>query len=169
MNRMRNSQLLDFNITGENNDSLNVIADAYWKNPSVVELQIGYDASFQLSYKNSVMGSVLAPDIHIGLEANVLHLFGHLKPENLTVASELISDYLRGEATTVTCTGTAINTDNQSIPWLQQMIQQLQLTTSMPGLSNFTFVRDILMEKLGIQFVSNDLILGNATVNGAFQ
>ncbi|KIK68835.1 hypothetical protein GYMLUDRAFT_34828 [Collybiopsis luxurians FD-317 M1] len=101
-------------------------------NPSPFTLDLG-TVVFDLSYKGVFLGSGSGSNTIInGATKSDITLSGVLVPQsgesNLTAVSELFTNYLNGDNSTVVATGrSTLQTDGTEISWLSQGLQALQL------------------------------------------
>ncbi|KAJ4468227.1 hypothetical protein J3R30DRAFT_3715154 [Lentinula aciculospora] len=109
-------------------------------NPSPFTLNLG-TVVFDLSYKDVYLGTGSGSNTVItGAAKNDITLSGTLIPQtgnnNLTVVSELFTNYLNGESSDVIATGkSTLQTDGTAISWLSQGLEALQLHVPFVSLS----------------------------------
>ncbi|KAF5389363.1 hypothetical protein D9757_004389 [Collybiopsis confluens] len=111
---------------------INFQATTVLTNPSPFSLNLG-TVEFDLSYKDVFLGTGTGTNTVItGAAQNDITLSGVLVPQsgasNLAVVSELFTNYLNGDNSTVVATGkSTLQSDGTAIPWLSEGLQALHL------------------------------------------
>ncbi|KAJ4494066.1 hypothetical protein C8J55DRAFT_533507 [Lentinula edodes] len=119
---------------------INFEATTTLNNPSPFSLNLG-TVVFDLSYKDVYLGTGSGSNTVItGAAKNDITLSGTLVPQsgdnNLTVVSELFTNYLNGDSSDVIATGkSTLQTDGTAISWLSQGLEALQLHVPFVSLS----------------------------------
>ncbi|KAJ3724969.1 hypothetical protein DFJ43DRAFT_1197841 [Lentinula guzmanii] len=119
---------------------INFQATTTLNNPSPFSLNLG-TVVFDLSYKDVFLGTGSGLNTVItGAAKNDITLSGTLVPQsgdnNLTVVSELFTNYLNGDSSDVIATGkSTLQADGTAISWLSQGLEALQLHVPFVSLS----------------------------------
>eukprot|EP00921_Rhytidocystis_pertsovi_P025412 GHVQ01041006.1.p1 GENE.GHVQ01041006.1~~GHVQ01041006.1.p1 ORF type:complete len:4271 (+),score=551.06 GHVQ01041006.1:762-13574(+) len=102
--------------------------------PTKLSMRLGA-VVFDLMYRNTLIGSLQLPSLDVKPGANQLMIHGLLHPAtaDLGVASELFSKYVSSQEAMVTVKGVSASlTDGASPPWLQKLINEVQIGFLLP-------------------------------------
>ncbi|KAJ7072466.1 hypothetical protein C8F01DRAFT_1299136 [Mycena amicta] len=128
-----NVAIQDFQLPSDNPaGGIDFVAVTALNNPSPFNLTLG-TVVFALSYKNVALGLGTSTDTIIGPGNNTITLKGvlqnHTDANELSVLSELFTNYLNSKVTPVLATGVStLQNDGSSISWLSSGLQALVLT-----------------------------------------
>ncbi|KAK7690332.1 hypothetical protein QCA50_006989 [Cerrena zonata] len=127
-----NVLLKDLQLPSDNpSGGINFVAATQLTNPSPFTLDLG-TVVFDLSYRNVRLGSGSSPNTKIATGNNTITLAGALEPHNssseLSVVSELFTNYLNGVPSDVIATGkSTLQSDGTEIAWLSTGLSALSL------------------------------------------
>ncbi|KAJ3838704.1 hypothetical protein F5878DRAFT_725102 [Lentinula raphanica] len=154
-----NVNLTDLLLPSDNPaGGINFEATTSLNNPSPFSLDLG-TVVFDLSYKDVFLGTGSGSNTVItGAAKNDITLSGTLIPQsgdnNLTVVSELFTNYLNGDSSDVIATGkSTLQADGTAISWLSQGLEALQLHVPFVSLSGaISPIKSIDIGNLGLVF-----------------
>lgn len=91
---------------------------------------------------------------------NTISFRGFIRPSNLTLFSEFVSNYVNGNTTALEVRGIQIGTGN--ISWVQLMAKSLKTAIQVKGAENPDFIHNVETGLLNLSFVSDDILLAGA-------
>eukprot|EP01006_Ploeotia_vitrea_P024340 TRINITY_DN57128_c0_g1_i1.p1 TRINITY_DN57128_c0_g1~~TRINITY_DN57128_c0_g1_i1.p1 ORF type:complete len:1083 (+),score=474.90 TRINITY_DN57128_c0_g1_i1:42-3290(+) len=118
-----------FDLTHSTEDAVVVVAKVLVVNPAVVDIDPVGALRFDMLYNGSYLGTLVSEPTSLMTGVNELHMTAELTPDNMTVASILMSRYLAGEPTTVQARATAHNAS--TYPLFDSALRGLVLDTTL--------------------------------------
>ncbi|KAE9401586.1 hypothetical protein BT96DRAFT_918717 [Gymnopus androsaceus JB14] len=154
-----NVTLLNLLLPSDNpNGGIDFQATTGLNNPSPFSLDLG-TVVFDLSYQNVLLGTGTGTNTVItGATTNNITLSGTLIPQsgenNLTVVSQLFTNYINGDDSDVIATGrSTLQSDGTAISWLSQGLESLQLHVPFKSLSGaIAPIKSIDIGNMALQF-----------------
>eukprot|EP00002_Diphylleia_rotans_P003357 TRINITY_DN1229_c0_g1_i5.p1 TRINITY_DN1229_c0_g1~~TRINITY_DN1229_c0_g1_i5.p1 ORF type:complete len:1091 (-),score=250.98 TRINITY_DN1229_c0_g1_i5:266-3538(-) len=129
-NSFPNVELLVFDLTKSNATHINVDMQVNMYNPAVLNIDPLGNLEFDIVYKGARMGTLFAENVSVYMGPNILSMAGSIIPDDMDVADELFSRYLRGDDTVVS----AVATENaSSIELYREALVGLELFTTLKG------------------------------------
>lgn len=152
-----NVTLQDFQLPSDNSrGGIDFIANTSLHNPSPFSLDLG-TVVFSLSYQNLSLGMGTSSNTSIAPGPNTIILKGVLQPQNgtqnLTTLSELFTNYINSERSTVIAAGkSALQPDGTSVSWLSTALEALQLEVPFVPATPINPIRTISIGDFALQF-----------------
>lgn len=119
--------------------------------------------TFDLHYEDVFIGRVQS-STSIRSGNNQLSMLGYLRPSNLTVASQLFSNYVNNIPSPIRITGITVN---NVAPWIQSMATSIDIWTTLNGV-NLTLLSDIHLNNFQMELYSDVQLFNGATAESNF-
>eukprot|EP00823_Brevimastigomonas_motovehiculus_P001150 TRINITY_DN11679_c0_g1_i1.p1 TRINITY_DN11679_c0_g1~~TRINITY_DN11679_c0_g1_i1.p1 ORF type:complete len:1132 (+),score=214.35 TRINITY_DN11679_c0_g1_i1:14-3409(+) len=96
---LQNVTIGTFSMKHSTADTIFIDLDTVIQNPSVLGLVSAGNLTMDILYNDVFMGSIVSADLTLLPGENTIHMHGFVKPENESIANELIEHYLSNEPT----------------------------------------------------------------------
>jgi hypothetical protein len=104
---LKNTTISDVDISHSTSDEIILYSTMTTYNPTFTTISPLGDLYFGLYYQDAFMGPVVVSNASLAPGANVLHTKAIIKPDNLTIAGEMMSLYFAGESIEISVVGAA--------------------------------------------------------------
>ncbi|CAG8512217.1 15440_t:CDS:2 [Dentiscutata erythropus] len=121
-------------VTGGSAEHINIELLVSLSNPSNVKIGLNSDVIFDLICNDTIIGSVIIPNLVLERGQNNLTVLAQFSPngdEARQVGQNLLNNFLAGKPNNVSIKG---NSNSTTIEPLRQAFETIELTTVMPGL-----------------------------------
>ncbi|KAK0241921.1 hypothetical protein EDD85DRAFT_820884 [Armillaria nabsnona] len=153
-----NTKLKDLQLPSDNpNGGINFVTITTLFNPSSFSLNLG-TVVFDLFYKGVALGVGIGQDTKIAPGDNDISLGGYMvrhdSMDELAVISELFTNYLNGDDSTVIAKGqSTLQNDGTAISWLSKAVEALELQVPFVSLQGaINPIQSIAIGDLGLLF-----------------
>eukprot|EP00026_Physarum_polycephalum_P003917 Phypoly_transcript_03934.p1 GENE.Phypoly_transcript_03934~~Phypoly_transcript_03934.p1 ORF type:complete len:732 (+),score=110.71 Phypoly_transcript_03934:98-2293(+) len=150
MNGLAGTTVDSFSLPGDGPGHLKVAISSSIFNPSFVCMQIG-DMSFDVIFENNTIGSVTAPNVTLLNGTNHYTMTGVIQPTDasgLQAVNNFVNQYVSGVPSSVSVRGTGGSPS--SPPWLNTVLQSLQMTTQIEGIQNLTMISELSLNEISM-------------------
>ncbi|KAI8620899.1 hypothetical protein BC830DRAFT_1225035 [Chytriomyces sp. MP71] len=131
-NGLPNPSIKAFNLPDSDSTGIHVVTTAEATNPSTITIDVG-TVAFDLTYKDTVVGSLGSSNTILKPGANNLALDGRLKSSDSAILSGLFTTFLTGGGLNAKAVGKSSTVNNQQPSWLNTAFKSLTLAISLPS------------------------------------
>lgn len=133
-------------------------------NPSSVEITPIGDLNLDIYYKNSFFGHATVSNCSIFRGNNIFPILANISTNNMTLASDLISDFISSKIIQISATST-LNGTISSIPLYNQALEGLKFNTSFIQTPPIDLIKSFEILSLSLVPLSNTTCKINVSLN----
>lgn len=164
---MKGAQIVGLDLPRDHeNGGIAFIANATFENPSIISIHLG-EVYLDLYKGSTILGHAFCNDLFVKPGENLATMEGQIIPAvNTTVTSEVVSNFVKGISQEADAKG--VRSGDDSIPWLTQAIQRINLHALIIGLQDFNPITDIGVEELTLDFDGREIPVAMGSMRGYY-